>query len=285
MRNLYLLTCLVTVVTVVSASAQSFYAIRRDRSLIATLGINSSTYYGDLKDNTGLDAKPSLSLGVMMNVAPRIAVRGEFSWITLSGDDAKTGNESLMVRNLSFTSNNYEVNFSGQISLFPHKGRFYQRPKFNAYGFAGIGALYFNPKAELDGKKYALQPLKTSGVDYSRLTVVIPYGFGIKTRVSPFIDFGIEVGFRKLFTDYIDDVSGRYIDNASFTDPVAQKLADRRPEIGLPLARAGAIRGGSSKDNYMLLTAKIGYYLPFLSRSSNGGRKIYSVKRRRPSHR
>jgi hypothetical protein len=265
--------------------AQSFYSVRRDRSIIAIAGLNTSTYYGDLKDNGDIfDVKPSVTLGAMYYVSKRIGVRGEFSWVTLSGDDANSDNEGRSLRNLSFTSGNYELSFTGVINLIPQGGRFYQRPGFNLYGFGGVGGVYFNPRGELDGKKYALQPLQTEGVGYSKFTIVIPYGIGGKVRVNPFFNFAIEAGWRKTFTDYLDDVSTRYVDNASFTDPIAQQLADRRPEIGLPLRPAGSKRGEPTKDDaYMLFSARIEYYLPY--QLGAGNRKLYRSKRKSIYHR
>lgn len=282
MKKLYLLTSLLVALTLY-AEAQSFYAIRRDRSLIATLGVNTSTYYGDLKDNSDIiDAKPSLSVGLMTSVTNRINVRGEFSWVTLSGKDEESTEDASgrPARNLSFQSSNYELSVSGIFNLIPHRGgRFYQRSNFNAYGFLGVGGLYFNPKAELDGNKHALQPLMTEGVSYSRLTLVIPYGLGGKVKLTPFVNLGIEIGWRKTFSDYLDDVSAEHVDNASFTDPIARKLADRRPEMNLPVKPAGSKRGDpAQKDGYMLLSAKVEYYLPFQFGGQN--RKIYNRKRR-----
>ena len=45
------------------------------------------------------------------------------------------------------------------------------------------------------------------------------------------------------FTDYLDDISTVYLDNTSFTDPIAAQLADRGPEISEELRPAGAKRG------------------------------------------
>lgn len=279
MKKFYLLTCLLVAVTVV-AEAQSFYSLRRDRSLIATVGLNSSTYYGDLKDDSDIiDAKPSLSLGLMTGVTRNIYVRGEFSWVTLSGRDEESSDGGKTVRNLSFTSSNYEFNISGIFNLIPHRGRFYQRPNYNLYGFTGLGGVYFNPKAMLNGQSYALQPLQTEGVKYSKFAFVIPFGIGVKAKLTPFVNLGIEAGWRKTFTDYIDDVSTVHIDNASFTDPIARQLADRRPEIGLTVKEAGSKRGDpTKKDAYMLLSVKIEYYLPYEIGGQN--RKLYNRKRR-----
>lgn len=282
MKKVYLVPCLLILVTVV-AEAQSFYTLRRDRSLIATVGLNTSTYYGDLKDDSDLlDAKPSLSVGLMTSLTRRISVRGEFSWVTLSGADEEYPDDGSgrFDRNLSFVSSNYEINVNAVYNFVAQRGnRFYQRPNLNGYAFIGIGGLLYNPKAELNGNKYALRPLKTEGVSYGSFAFVIPFGIGGKVKLTPFVNLAIEAGWRKTFTDYIDDVSTVHIDNASIANPIARQLADRRPEIGLPVAAAGRIRGDSSKkDAYMLLSAKIEYYLPI--QFGTQYRKIYNRKRR-----
>lgn len=283
MNRFYPLTCLLILVAFV-AEAQSFYTVRRDRSLIATVGLNTSTYYGDLKDDSDIiDAKPSLSVGAMTAMSRRIYLRSEFSWVTLSGRDAESNDGGKNVRNLSFTSNNFEFNVTGIVNLMEHRGRFYQRPNYNLYGFLGVGGMYFNPKAELIGRKHALQPLMTEGVSYSRLTFVLPFGVGAKTKLTPFINLALEAGWRKTFTDYIDDVSTVHIDNASIADPIARQLADRRPEIDLPVKAAGSKRGDpSNKDGYMLLALKVEYFLPYQLGGQN--RQTYNRKRR-ASHR
>lgn len=280
MKKFYLLTCVIVVAISIAAEAQSLYAMRRDRSLIAVAGLNTSTYYGDLKDDSDvIDAKPSLSLGLMTSITRQVNIRSEFSWVTLSGRDEESSDEGKTTRNLSFTSSNYEFNVSGVFNLISHRGRFYQRPNYNLYGFIGVGALYFNPKATLNGQKYALQPLQTEGVKYGRFAFIIPFGGGAKIKLTPFINLALEVGWRKTFTDYIDDVSTEFVDNASFSDPIARQLADRRPEIGLPVLEDGHKRGDpSKKDAYMLLTLKAEYYLPY--QLGNQSRKLYNRKRR-----
>lgn len=266
--------------------AQSFYNYRGGRDVIVSAGTGTSTYFGDLKDpGDYVDAKANLNVGAQYFFNPRISGRAELNWFQLKGDDSEAGSEGRVVRNLSFTSNNYEFNVVGIVNALPNGSRFYQRPQFNAYGFLGVGALYFNPKGELNGKKYALQPLETEGVSYSRLTVVIPFGVGIRYKANPFFNIALEGGYRLTFTDYIDDVSTVYRANSSFTDPVAAALADRRPEIGLPLLEPGHIRGNPDKnDGYFLFNIKIEYYLPqniftFNSPKRKGPRK--NIQRRR----
>ena len=263
------------------ADGQSFYAIRRERSLIAVGGLGTSTYFGELA-NPGnyIDAKPTISTGLQYYFTNRISARAEVNWFQLKGDDAKADDSGRKNRNLSFFSNNLELSAVGMIQLAPHGERFYQRPKLNAYVFAGIGLLYFNPKTEYQGEKHALQPLQTEGKKYSRLVPALPYGIGGRLMINPYINICVEVGYRKIFTDYLDDVSTVHKDPISFTDPVAAALADRRPELGLPTLAAGTQRGNpSKKDGYMLANIKVEYYLPW-NPFDNSTKKLYRNKRK-----
>lgn len=266
------------------SKAQSFYSIRRERSLIVVAGVGTSSYFGELK-NPGdyVDAKPTINLGLQYYIHPNINLRTELTYFTLKGDDAKAdGDSGRKNRNLSFTSGNFELNATGAVSIFPLGHRFYQRPGFNLYGFAGVGLMYMNPKAEYDGKKHALQPLETEEISYSRFQPVIPYGLGVKFKAGPFFNVAFESGWRLTFTDYIDDVSTVHPDKSSWTDPIRIALSDRRQEGNPALSPypAGTQRGNSDKnDGYLLLTFRIEYYLPnnFLM---NNNRKLYNVKRK-----
>lgn len=273
--------CLV-MLALVTASGQSFYAVRKERSLIAVGGIGTSTYFGELA-NPGdyFDAKPSLSGGLQYFFTNRISARAELSWFQLRGDDAKADDNSRKKRNLNFRSNNVELSVVGQFNIFAMGQRFYQRPKLNFYGFAGISVLYFNPTTEYQGKRYALQPLRTEGIKYNRIQPVIPYGAGVRYMVDPFLNLSMEVGYRKVFTDYLDDVSTVHLGPGAFSDPIAQALSDRRPELGLPPVPTGTQRGNPfAKDSYYHLMVKVEYYLPYNFLFANNQRKLYNKKRK-----
>jgi hypothetical protein len=264
------------------ANAQSFYASKRERSIILTGGLGVSTYLGDMANRTAIpNANPNINAGLQYYFTHRMSARVELNWFTFAGDDKDATGGGRNVRNLSFQSSNFELSAVGEVNLFSHGDRYYRRPNFNVYGFAGIGLLYFNPKTTYQGKSVALQPLQTEGVSYNLVTMVVPYGLGIRLKVTPQFNLAVEAGFRKAFTDYLDDVSTVYLDNASITDPVAQALADRKPELPdpLPVSPAGYKRGDpSNNDGYILMNAKIEYYLPwdFSGKSRGNGTKYRS---------
>jgi hypothetical protein len=278
--------CLLIIGTFEGLFAQSFYSVRRERSLMVMGGTGTSSYFGEL-NNPGdyIDAKPNLTFGFQYFFGQRISGRAEVCWFQLSGDDADADRNGRVKRNLSFTSNNYEVSVTGAFHLIPMSTRYYQRPRFNVYAFGGVALLYFNPKATLNGEKHALRPLMTEGVKYSRFQFVIPYGVGGKIKINPFFNVAVEAGYRLAFTDYLDDVSTVHPDKSTWTDPIAIALSDRGPEVGLAPRPAGAIRGNpSTNDGYFLLNMKLEYYLPLNFTIGDPSRKLYNQKRR-ASHR
>lgn len=279
MKKLYLLTYLLILVTVV-AEAQSFYAIRRSRSLIFSGGTGTSTYFGELKNQGDyIDTKPNLNAGLQYFVSPRLALRSELTWFQLSGTDAQADDGSRVRRNLSFFADNFEASLTGAFNLIPNAFRYYQRPNFNAYAFAGLGLLYSNPKAKYNGETYALQPLLTEGVKYSKINIVIPFGLGVRFKAGPFFNIAVEGGYRKTFTDYLDDVSTVHPDKTGW-DPIRASLSDRRPELDLTPYEVGVQRGNpEKKDGYLLLNVKVEYYLPMVF-TPGSSRGAYRSKRR-----
>ena len=77
---------------------------------------------------------------------------------------------------------------------------------------------------------------------------------------------GGEISFRKTFTDYIDDVSGKYYDKAKLAaayGPVSAALSD--PNLGdiKGQTNTGFQRGDVRyKDAYMFITVTVGYKFP-----------------------
>lgn len=275
----------------VIVNAQSFHNYGLSRDLIVSAATGTATYFGDLKDpKEYMDAKPNISLGAEYLFDKQFSARAEITWFRLSGDDSESALSGKNNRNLSFRSDNFEANVVGVFNLYPKGRRFYQRSEFNPYGFAGLGFLYFNPKGEVPatdwdgaplaeaGKYIALQPIKTEGVAYSRMALVIPFGVGLKYKVNPFVDIALEAGYRLTFTDYLDDVSTVYLAHDSFgEDKLAQAMADKRNQIDLGPADTGGIRGyDDNNDGYFLMSLKVGYYLP----TYNGPNKFRKNKRR-----
>jgi len=232
------------------------------------IGLGTTNYYGDLNNTDQvLKFNPNIAVNVEYPVSSRVNIRLEVMHYQIEGDDQELEGGDLggrRERNLSFRSNNFEINTVGVFSLFSDNIKYYQRSKFNPYAVLGIGVTTVNPKALYEGEWHKLRGLMTEGEDYAGAALVIPFGAGVKFKVTNEFNMALEAVYRVTFTDYMDDVSNVYVPQSNFAgDPIAAALADRRPEIGLPQRPAGAIRGGpDSNDGYLILSIKGTYYLP-----------------------
>ena len=67
---------------------------------------------------------------------------------------------------------------------------------------------------------------------YKKFQVAIPFGIGARFRLNEMLDLSAELGFRYLFTDYIDDVSKNYVDLGVFgNDELAKAMSYRTNEV------------------------------------------------------
>ncbi len=248
--------------------SQSYYNSRYMQKFIVQIGAGTASYFGDVVDDYEITINGNFTAGMLWRFHNRVALDANLTWFRMAAEDAKS-EDGKALRGLSFFSNNYEVSAAVQVMLFPEQARFYLRRRMNPYLFAGIGLLYYNPKAEYEGEKYALRPLQTEGVNYSAVTATIPFGIGVKIKINAFFNVAVEGRFNYTFTDYLDDVSsGIYLDPSSIEDPIRQVLFDRSGEAGADprfSVEGRDVRGNpNAKDNYLLMLVKIQYYIsPF----------------------
>lgn len=135
----------------------------------------------------------------------------------ISGSDTHSKNAFERNRNLSFYTNILELSPQIEFNFFPYETGNAAYP-FTPYIFTGLSVFHFNPKAELNGEVFELQPLGTEGQGsngtkkYKRIQFAIPIGGGIKFAAGGSVGVGIEIGARRTYTDYLDDVSTLYPD-------------------------------------------------------------------------
>jgi hypothetical protein len=138
------------------------------------------------------------------------------------------------------------------------------RLSFKAYVFAGIGVFHHNPKTLYKDDVYKLQPMMTEGVKYSLWQMNIPVGTGFYFTMKKRHRIGFEYNWRLCFTDYLDDVSTKYVSGLKGT---AAALANRTNELGSavdPVVAAfftpGHKRGDPThKDTYMTVMLNYSY--------------------------
>ena len=267
------------------AVSQGFYNKNRNRNFILSLGSGTTHYYGDLaRPGDNFNIKPNVDIGARYNFYRWFSAGASFTWFMLKGDD-KT-DPAKEIRNLSFQSHNFEISTVIHISLLEEDRRFYMRPFANPYIYGGLGLVFYNPTAELDGKRYNLRKLNTSGEDYSGITLAFPVGAGVKFRINPFFNIVLDGAYRFVMSDNLDDVSsGIYPDPNSFSDPIARKLSDRTWEtIGSPTwAEQGKhFRGNpDNNDGYFILNVKLEYYFTQIGRTSTFRKRLSGGRTKR----
>jgi opacity protein-like surface antigen len=204
-----------------------------------------SNYSGDLQARyfTLDQSNFAFGAGAQYDITRNLSVRSMISLMKVGASD-QFNRPNLQFRNLSFQSSIVEWNLLGEYTFFD-----ITRSKISPFIFAGIAAFHFNPYAfDSTGNKIYLKPLSTEGEGlseypgrkpYNLLQFAIPLGAGIKFRVSENIVLAYEIGFRKTFTDYLDDVSTRYVDPAVL-------LTERGPKAVEMAYRAGELKGGNT---------------------------------------
>ena len=188
--------------------------INDQKSLNVNFFLGMSNYSGDLQEKRFTFSQAHLAggLGLSYEITNQFSIRTGFKLAKISADDSKGRNK---VRNLNFTSMLTEADLDVQYFLSPMGVN-----PFTPYLFLGVAVYHFDPYTfDISGQKYYLKPLGTEGEGYvegrkpySLTQLSVPIGAGVKLSLSDKINVGFEVGVRKLFTDYIDDVSNSYID-------------------------------------------------------------------------
>ena len=255
--------------------------------------VGGANYIGDLNDKLYKRTKPAVGLSLNYELSDRFMLRSGFTFGKIEGGDQFSGTPFLQQnRNLSFQSTLTEFNLIGELTVFN-----LYNINWSPYAFGGIAVYRFNPYVQDSGTKVFLQPLSTEGQGlpssqqnpYKRTQFAIPFGGGVKFNLNENIRLGVEVGLRRLFTDYLDDVSGFYADETELLTakgPTAVQLSYRGDEVpgevpGYPdngYAAKNAQRGNiKTKDWYYFSDVHLTFRLGggYGKTSASGNRQKY----------
>lgn len=222
------------------------------------LSAGGMTYLGDLNNQSAFgEVNVAGGAGVRCRLDNRWTLRVGGTYGTVSASE-----DCLEMRNLSFRSNIYEGSLVAEFNFRPY-GPGATESQWTPYIFGGLAVFHFNPKTEYtspDGVTswVALQPLCTEGQGttaypdrrpYQLTQVAMPFGVGVRWRVSKNFSLTAEYGFHKTWTDYLDDVSTTYVGSdllAAEYGGLSATLADRSRS---PNA-VGIKRGDDSLDDW-----------------------------------
>lgn len=238
----------------------------------------AAAYTGDLTDKIFPKKLTNGALGITANyeLSDLLSIRAGVTYSVVGGADRYSDKADIVLRNLSFETSILEFSVLGEYSLLNLN---YSR--YSPYGFVGLAVFTFNPYSyDAGGIKTFLQPLSTEGQGitgypakpYKLTQLAIPIGAGVKFAINDNLRVGVEGGLRKLFTDYLDDVSTNYADRADLLAAKGQLSVDmayRRDEVdGTPYPLKGAQRGSPKSKDYYYFT---GIHLTYRLGTGDGG--------------
>lgn len=251
-----------------------------------SLTLNAMNYYGDLAPKPSRLStdfgftRPAVGLSFSHRFGPRYTLTGSFMYGSLKGADAESADQGdsengifRYQRNLSFRNRIKELSIIASLDLYENQSTYISRVSWTPFVYAGLAVFHHNPQAQvpatdLNGNPFPnagewvdLRPLGTEGQhstlldtdvnhgikEYKNIQIAIPFGIGARFRLNELMDLSVEVGFRYLFTDYIDDVSRNYVDLGVFgNDELAKALSYRGNEINPSNTQTYVGRDGNS---------------------------------------
>jgi len=254
------------------------FLLQAQRAHIGVAG-GLANYSGDLLDKLYPKKITNGFIGftVQYELQDQLLLRGSYNFARVNGSDTYSEKENLRLRNLQFESTISEFSVVGEYHLF----NLYER-RFSPYAFVGLAIFHFDPYThDSTGRKVFLKPLSTEGQgiypdkkEYSLWQPAIPFGGGFKFAITENLRIGFEIGIRKLFTDYLDDVSTSYPDFNDLLTARGQTAVDfsyRTDEIpgaDPNFPTKDTQRGGSTQNDIYYFT---GFNLTFRPSFGNGG--------------
>jgi hypothetical protein len=240
-----------------------------------------SNYLGDMTDKPYKNSKGAFGITAGYQILNRVNLRAGFTVAKVGGADSLATKEDVRLRNTSFQSNISEFSLVAELNIFDMD---YLR--WSPYVFGGLAVFHFDPYTfDRQNNKVYLQPLSTEGQGlpgypqkpYSLTQLAIPFGGGIKYNISDKVGLAFEVGLRKLFTDYLDDVSGNYADPNELMAAKGQQAVelsyreDELPNGDLNYPVKGETRGNPKYKDYYYFT---GLHLIFKFAGSDSERSF-----------
>jgi hypothetical protein len=251
MRKITLLSCFIISLTF---SAKSQYSTEFG------LNLGASNYVGDIGGQLQtarpwlIDMKPQetrWALGGYLRerLNKHFYLEVQLNWIRICGADSLSTNHGRVGRNLYFRNDIEELSLLGDWVFFEitDMGGYYSyKSNFDAYLTFGASVFHHSPQSMYKGNWVDLEPLETEGKSYSLIQPGIPLGIGFFYTFNRQYRIGWNLIWTETFTDYLDDVSGKY---AAFPDgSEAAAVANRTVAPGT--MTPGGVMTASWANNY-----------------------------------
>lgn len=187
-------------------------------------GLGLAAYSGDIvrrldRGNVGLHG----TLFGRRNFDNVWSLRAGFSYGRISAADSISRiDAAALMRDAAFRGNIYEVSAVMEYHFldFKHPQR---SMNYSPYGFFGLGYSLFSGQGRTYVPTFIGNPSDPEAVveDYTVATPVIPFGLGIKFKLSKQWLLGVEMGFRATFSDALDKIDREDLVISRFQGPPA----------------------------------------------------------------
>lgn len=184
----------VILITGIICLSQNTYAQITQRSEVG-FGLGAFTYTGDLSRFYSLSSsRPAATVFYRANLSKVISFRTSLTGGKLAAKDASKPIDAFAkARNASF--NIFLLEGAGTFEYhFLDWRDAKKRLRFTPYLFAGVAM-------------FGMSGVQTKTAEYSNVQISIPFGGGMKYVLNPRWYLAFEIGIRKTFFDYLDNIS------------------------------------------------------------------------------
>jgi len=249
-------------------------AILRGQDMEPGLFVGGSYYVGDLNAAYHF-MQTQMNFGgyVRYDIDTRWAARASFFHGTVKGDDNVS--KIFEERGLRFKSN-----FSEGSAVIEFHFRDYYigsvKNRWTPFIFGGFGVVHFEPKlSELSLRDYGTEGQNVHFDDrdpYPTTTACFPFGIGFKFSFSKRLALNAEWGLRKMFTDYMDDVSKTYFVDYDDIEPDNENFRSFLFSDPFRNHKAYMQRGNSrTNDWYAIAGVSLSYKISLVKRNKCEG--------------
>lgn len=157
-------------------------------------GVGAFNYTGDLvRTYNVLDFKPAATVFYRNNISKVVSFRTSLTGGKLAGSDKRPLDSFAKQRAASFNLFILEASTAFEYHFLDWRDD-RRRLRFTPYLFAGFSLFIISGNAN-------------KNAEYSNVQPAIPFGGGIKYVINPKWYLAFEVGIRKTFFDYLDNIS------------------------------------------------------------------------------
>jgi hypothetical protein len=220
--------CLIFLSAIILVSLDGYSQVLWKRLRYEVIGgAGMSNFFGDiggsadknnlwgLKDIGVSNAGTAFFVGARYKLKQNMALKLNIFYARVGGNDKNSRNAE---RGFSFKTSiiepslQYEyyikcdeLRYLSPTHLYNRRGMINNYAQIGIYLFAGVGGVLYYPKVF-----YSVRPANpayetVSG--YSKFTVGVPFGIGIKKAMDKYWSIGFEFGRRIVFSDYLDGLS------------------------------------------------------------------------------